>query len=205
MSKGRIADKSACCPSVWPLDGSCPRPKREPLIGLTNFKFAGGRTGYTLTPMSSSWKARSWTGVWFGEGEDRVCRREFLQVCRYSVGARHLRAREDRLSLQMDFRDRRGIARLRQRSIWPWWSMLRHRQTKEAATDMFSLQPPRHIPTLPVAAAKPCQRRRQLSPKAGIAAPACGLTEQSAVLAQGRRPAWAPRASVRAPGGIVDS
>jgi hypothetical protein len=26
---------------------------------------------------------------------------------------------------------------------------LRHRQTKEAATDMFSLQPPRHIPTLP--------------------------------------------------------
>src|SRR5271166_4046822 len=28
---------------------------------------------------------------------------------------------------------------------------LRHRQTKEAATDMFSLQPPRHIPTLPLA------------------------------------------------------
>ena len=28
--------------------------------------------------------------------------------------------------------------------------LLRHRQTKEAATDMFSLQPPRHIPTLPV-------------------------------------------------------
>jgi uncharacterized protein with beta-barrel porin domain len=26
---------------------------------------------------------------------------------------------------------------------------LRHRQTKEAATDMFTLQPPRHIPTLP--------------------------------------------------------
>jgi hypothetical protein len=26
---------------------------------------------------------------------------------------------------------------------------LRHRQTKEAATDMFDLQPPRHIPTLP--------------------------------------------------------
>src|SRR5260370_29600601 len=25
---------------------------------------------------------------------------------------------------------------------------LRHRQTKEAETDMFSLQPPRHIPTL---------------------------------------------------------
>jgi len=28
---------------------------------------------------------------------------------------------------------------------------LRHRQTKEAATDMFSLQPPRHISTLPIA------------------------------------------------------
>jgi hypothetical protein len=28
---------------------------------------------------------------------------------------------------------------------------LRHRQTKEAATDMFSLQPPRHISTLPAA------------------------------------------------------
>src|SRR5438552_2717180 len=26
---------------------------------------------------------------------------------------------------------------------------LRHRQTKEAATAMFSLQPPHHIPTLP--------------------------------------------------------
>jgi hypothetical protein len=29
--------------------------------------------------------------------------------------------------------------------------LLRHRQTKEAATDMFTLQPPRHIPTLPFA------------------------------------------------------
>ena len=28
---------------------------------------------------------------------------------------------------------------------------LRHRQTKEAATDMFDLQPPRHISTLPFA------------------------------------------------------
>jgi uncharacterized protein YabE (DUF348 family) len=26
---------------------------------------------------------------------------------------------------------------------------VRHRQTKEAVTDMFDLQPPRHIPTLP--------------------------------------------------------
>ena len=31
---------------------------------------------------------------------------------------------------------------------------LRHRQTKEAATDMFSLQPPRHISTLPNSGAK---------------------------------------------------
>jgi hypothetical protein len=29
---------------------------------------------------------------------------------------------------------------------------LRHRQTKEAETDMFSLPPPRHISTLPSAA-----------------------------------------------------
>src|SRR5665811_2346538 len=28
---------------------------------------------------------------------------------------------------------------------------VRHRQTKEAATDMFDLQPPRHISTLPIA------------------------------------------------------
>jgi hypothetical protein len=27
---------------------------------------------------------------------------------------------------------------------------LRHRQTKEAATDMFDLQPPRHISTLQI-------------------------------------------------------
>src|SRR5262245_11628741 len=30
--------------------------------------------------------------------------------------------------------------------------LLRHRQTKEAATDMFSLKPPRHISTLPAVA-----------------------------------------------------
>jgi hypothetical protein len=29
----------------------------------------------------------------------------------------------------------------------PWWKPLRHRQTKEAATDMFYLTPPRHIST----------------------------------------------------------
>ena len=31
---------------------------------------------------------------------------------------------------------------------------LRHRQTKEAETDMHSLMPPRHIPTLPKAVIK---------------------------------------------------
>jgi hypothetical protein len=31
---------------------------------------------------------------------------------------------------------------------------LRHRQTKEAETDMFSLKPPRHISTLPEAAVR---------------------------------------------------
>jgi hypothetical protein len=34
---------------------------------------------------------------------------------------------------------------------------LRHRQTKEAATDMFNLQPPRYIPTLPDSC-RPCPR-----------------------------------------------
>src|ERR1700676_2227621 len=32
---------------------------------------------------------------------------------------------------------------------------VRHRQTKEAATDMFDLQPPRHIPTLPISSLWP--------------------------------------------------
>jgi hypothetical protein len=36
---------------------------------------------------------------------------------------------------------------------------LRHRQTKEAETDMFGLQPPRHIPTPPILAAKVTGRR----------------------------------------------
>jgi hypothetical protein len=31
----------------------------------------------------------------------------------------------------------------------PWLKAVRHRQTKEAATDMFYLKPPRHISTLP--------------------------------------------------------
>src|SRR5450759_2718659 len=35
---------------------------------------------------------------------------------------------------------------------------LRHRQTKEAATDMFYLTPPRHISTLPIASIPHCNR-----------------------------------------------
>ena len=54
---------------------------------------------------------------------------------------------------------------------------LRHRQSKEAATDMFSLQPPRHISTLPeasvscVAAIRP---ELGLKPKCQIAQPPRG-------------------------------
>src|SRR5436189_1814059 len=40
---------------------------------------------------------------------------------------------------------------------------VRHRQTKEAATDMFGLQPPRHISTLPTAAVRPVSRERPVS------------------------------------------
>src|SRR6266481_955284 len=40
---------------------------------------------------------------------------------------------------------------------------LRHRQTKEAATDMSGLQPPRHISTLPFASFCWCPRHVRLS------------------------------------------
>ena len=43
---------------------------------------------------------------------------------------------------------------------------LRHRQTKGAATDMVDLTPPRHIPTLPIAAGadfEPANPPKQLS------------------------------------------
>jgi hypothetical protein len=40
---------------------------------------------------------------------------------------------------------------------------LRHRQTKEAETDMFDLQPPRHISTLHKAAEAMAVSLRQLS------------------------------------------
>ena len=51
---------------------------------------------------------------------------------------------------------------------------LRHRQPKEAATDMFSLQPPRHIPTLPKRADKTVRcagsfrRKQSLEPFLGF-------------------------------------
>ena len=43
---------------------------------------------------------------------------------------------------------------------------LRHRQSKEAATDMFSLQPPRHISTLPITTVLP--RSLSLSGQSGL-------------------------------------
>jgi hypothetical protein len=48
---------------------------------------------------------------------------------------------------------------------------LRHRQTKEAETDMSNLQPPRHIPTLPWLCENARQRglmRRDFSEVAAI-------------------------------------
>jgi len=41
---------------------------------------------------------------------------------------------------------------------------LRHRQTKEAATDMFYLTPPRHISTLPIVSFCPWADRFRLYP-----------------------------------------
>jgi hypothetical protein len=41
---------------------------------------------------------------------------------------------------------------------------VRHRKTKEAATDMFDLQPPRHIPTLPFATEMDCPRYVRFPP-----------------------------------------
>jgi hypothetical protein len=40
---------------------------------------------------------------------------------------------------------------------------LRHRQTKEAETDMFSLKPPRHISTLPITSVRCDAQIRSLS------------------------------------------
>ena len=40
---------------------------------------------------------------------------------------------------------------------------LRHRQTKEAATDMFDLKPLRHISTLPFASFRASHKNRSLS------------------------------------------
>jgi hypothetical protein len=44
---------------------------------------------------------------------------------------------------------------------------LRHRQTKEAATDMFYLKPPRHISTLPFPSVGRCLCDFRLSPDSG--------------------------------------
>ena len=44
---------------------------------------------------------------------------------------------------------------------------LRHRQTKEAATDLFSLQPPRHISTLPFATEMGCPGHFRSAPNFG--------------------------------------
>jgi hypothetical protein len=46
---------------------------------------------------------------------------------------------------------------------------LRHRQTKEAETDMPSLTPPRHIPTLPIVAESAPPASRPLSRTAALA------------------------------------
>jgi hypothetical protein len=47
---------------------------------------------------------------------------------------------------------------------------LRHRQTKEAATDMFSLQPPRHISILPKITVPRAAIDGELAPQADVAA-----------------------------------
>src|ERR1700737_3816639 len=44
---------------------------------------------------------------------------------------------------------------------------LRHRQTKEAATDMFYLKPPRHISTLLIASFRPRARHFRSTPRSG--------------------------------------
>ena len=44
---------------------------------------------------------------------------------------------------------------------------LRHRQTKEAETDMPGLPPPRHIPTLPISAVRRSRREGQLRVEMG--------------------------------------
>ena len=45
---------------------------------------------------------------------------------------------------------------------------LRHRQTKEAETDMPSLPPPRHIPTLPFLGSRFHLRRLALNSHSGV-------------------------------------
>ena len=51
---------------------------------------------------------------------------------------------------------------------------LRHRQTKEAATDMFDLQPPRHISTLPNVSFCPSVSHFRSTPRPDIPRPRPG-------------------------------
>src|SRR5712672_290745 len=53
---------------------------------------------------------------------------------------------------------------------------LRHRQTKEAATDMSGLQPPRHISTLPKRAVQLTSSHGSSTSASGPAGPAVGTS-----------------------------
>ena len=55
---------------------------------------------------------------------------------------------------------------------------LRHRQTKEAETDMFDLQPPRHISTLHEAAVRKCLLMHRLWEVSGHPS---AIAEQSSI------------------------
>src|ERR1700726_1315255 len=61
---------------------------------------------------------------------------------------------------------------------------LRHRQTKEAATDMFYLKPPRHISTLPFAPILACPRHVRLGGDLGNAG--CPVLQNDGKLPDGQ-------------------
>ena len=62
---------------------------------------------------------------------------------------------------------------------------LRHRQTKGAATDMVDLTPPRHLPTLPIAAVRRSCRGSSLAPRAADTQPERASLEDSHYLRDG--------------------